>query len=99
MMREFTDSVASSVMAEKENFLRVLLDRVAPGWTLQSVPARCRWLRFEGSPIEVLEVDGVPVLEMYPIETETVRGKDSYTLKVSWKYRELGPALTVNPQS
>jgi hypothetical protein len=91
VIRSFTDAMAASVIAEKESFLRGLLDKHIPGWTLEDVPRRCKWIRYAGKAQEELHIDGKPVLEMWPIEFENFQEGNAYKIRATWKYRELSP--------
>lgn len=67
-----------------------ILDDFWQIWTLEDVKRRCQFVRVAGSPVETLVVDGVPLLEIHPLEfSEPERKGDSYVVTVTQNVRRL----------
>ncbi len=59
------------------------------GWSRDEIRQRCRLIRLAGSPVETLHIDGVPMLEIHPTQSELIEGSEAYTLKVTMNVRRL----------
>lgn len=87
---EVLKNAAADMASKKESTIKIVLDETIPeGWTLADVKKRCRMVRVAGNPVETLHVDGVPVVEFWPIESEMVPTETGWTYKVTQKYRKL----------
>lgn len=85
-----TDNLGAALTKRKEDeFRAVLNEALPPGWTLEEVKRRCQLVRCHGNPVETLCVDGKPVLEMHPVEFETVPTETGWTMRATQKYRKL----------
>ena len=58
-------------------------------WTLDSIKDRCEMVVLKDDEREVFCMDGVELLEMYPIEHKATRAGDSETLTASRNVRRL----------
>lgn len=90
---DYINPAMKSIAGQKEGVITEVLNAVMPGWTMDDVRIRCRWVRYPGSPVETLQVDGEDVLEMHPIEVEPpVMEFDRYVSRLTQNYRKLGRA-------
>lgn len=79
---QIAQQASASLSKQLDDEMRVLLDRLAPGWTLESVGGRLRWQTEVRRPgVETLLLDGEPVLELQPPTMSEVYDKrtDSFT--------------------
>lgn len=93
VMRDTLSSLSEAIVGKKEQMLIQILDECAPGWLPSDIFRRCCWVRPHDSQIETLTLDGVPIFELHPLETELLRTDDGYKLVATWKYRNLRPAV------
>ena len=90
MFRKLVDNVAGAMVAKKEGELRDVLNAAFPtGWTMDDVRGRCRLIRYTGSLIEMLFIDGIPALEIHPLEFTQEQTDTGWTMRVTQKYRRL----------
>jgi hypothetical protein len=90
MFERYLEPPMRQMVEQKEGIVRNALDECIPGWTRDDVLKRCRWTRIAGSPVETLEVDGKPILEMHPLEfSGPVLEGDRYVCRVTQAYRKL----------
>jgi hypothetical protein len=93
MFEQYTQPAMAEMVSKKEGVIREVLDTCIPGWTMESVRTRCRWVRYAGIPVEFLQIDGEDVLEVHPLQVgDPERGVDRYVMQVSQSYRKLGRA-------
>lgn len=86
------------MVTEKEGEIKRALDDFWGTWSLRDIGSRCRLERVEGSPVETLIVDGVPILEIHPMEfSEPVLEGDRYVQRVTQNFRRLGVHRTTEP--
>lgn len=72
LMALSVEQTAKALTAKLEEEIRLALDRFWPqGWTKEDVAQRCCIVRRFGDPIETFTADGVALLEIHPIRTET----------------------------
>lgn len=92
MLREKMIAEASGQMVGKmDDEIRAALNQFWPVWTLEDVKRRCRIARIAGSPVETLCADGIPLLEMHPVESTMERTADSYVIRYTRRFRRLSP--------
>ena len=90
IISNISDNLSAALVKRKEDeFRSVINEALPPGWTLEDVKRRCSLVTYHGSPIEMLCVDGKPVLELHPVEFETVQTETGWTMRVTQKYRKL----------
>lgn len=90
MIREkMIAEVSGHMVGKMEDEIRSALNQFWPVWTLEDVKRRCRIVRIAGSPVETLCADGIPLLEMHPVESTMERTADSYIIRYSRKFRRL----------
>lgn len=91
MIREEITSAAAGQMAKHLDVrIKAALDAFwPPGWTLDDVKARCRLVSLIGSDVQTLYADDVPLLEVYPIQLESERTTDGWTMRLTQQYRTL----------
>lgn len=86
---------AAAMARKKEDEFREVLDAAFPtGWTPDMIRRRCSLVRYVGSPVETLCVDGKAVLEIHPLEFEQVQTETGWTMKVTQNYRRLPSRTT-----
>jgi len=83
------DSAALSLTTQMDGEIRTALNAFWPEWTIYDVRRRCQIVRVLPSPIETVCADGVPLLEMYPIESHTEQKGDRYVITYTRKFRRL----------
>lgn len=88
---DYTRPAMQSMVQQKEDSIRKVLDNLMPQWTLFDVARRCTFVRYPDSPNEFLLLDGKPIMEFFPLETETTQEGDSYVMRVTQNVRRLGP--------
>lgn len=90
LISNVTDNISAALTKRKEDEFRAVINEVLPpGWTMEDVKRRCSLVRYHGSPIETLCIDGKPVLVLYPVEFETVETDTGRTMRCTQKYRKL----------
>jgi hypothetical protein len=78
------------MVAKKEGEIKDALDEFCPGWTLVDLKQRCQLVRVWNSPVETLQMDGVPILEIHPPEFHpAVLEGDRYVMRVTQNFRRL----------
>jgi hypothetical protein len=89
---DYVKPAMQEMVAKKEGEIKAALDEFWPAWTLEDIKRRCQLVRVWNSPVETLVMDGVPLLEIHPLEfTEPVLEGDRYVSRVTQNYRRLGP--------
>ena len=84
-MRELIDDIASTITGQIEAEIE---DVIGP-LTEEEIKRRCRIVRQQGLPFETLELDGKPMLEIYPVAFEQVREDDRYIIRATQQFRRL----------
>lgn len=89
--KEITDNAAAAMAQKKEAEFRAVLDAVFPtGWNMELVKRRCQLVRYFGSPVETLCIDGKPALEIHPLQFDQKQTDTGWTMTVTQQYRRLG---------
>lgn len=88
-------TAATAMVGQLEEEIRAALDaHWSDGWTYGDVRRRCVLQRVPNDPVETFIVDGVPLLHIWPVETEMERHEDRvvlrYTRQIRRLYRESG---------
>lgn len=90
----FNDMIAdgmAKMAQQKEDAIRLVLDeQLGTLWSLTEIAKRCTFVRRAGDPLEYPYLDGKPIMEFHPLESEMVRQDDSYVMRVTQKYRNIG---------
>jgi hypothetical protein len=92
-IREKVFGNAAGTMARKlDAAIADALNRFLPdGWTMDDVKRRCVRVKGPNSDVETLCMDGVPLLEIHPIEMERVPNETGFSVRFTQKYRDLKP--------
>lgn len=78
------------MVAKKEGEIKGALDDLWGVWSLEDIKQRCQLVRLVGSPVETLVVDGVPALEIHPLQfAEPMLDGDRYVVRVTQVFRRL----------
>lgn len=87
---DYVKPAMNEMVAKKEGEIKAALDEFCPAWTLEDIKRRCQIVRHWNSPVETLVMDGVPLLEIYPLEiAEPALVGDRYVTRVTQNYRRL----------
>lgn len=93
-LSEIIAPAANSMVRQLDDTIKVVLDSCwPPGWTLEDVKRRCSLVRRSSSEVQTFCVDGVPVLELHPVEFEQFPTETGWTMRLTQKYRDLRPSL------
>jgi hypothetical protein len=88
MIREEIQSAVSGSMAAKlDSTIKSALDAHWGVWSTDDLKRRCKLVTFSGSPIQTLYADDVPILEIHPIQVETVKTETGWSLRATQNYR------------
>lgn len=95
MIDEMGSQMATQMAAKLDIEIRRALDAFwAEPWSLEDVKRRCQIVgRFEDL-LQILYVDGIPVLEIHPLQTETVKTETGWVLRASQNFRCLHSPTT-----
>lgn len=88
-LEEATANAARAAVQLQETQLREALNEAFPGWTLDSLKGRAQLVRVEGNPVETFVVDGVPLLEIWPVEWDLVLEADGWKYCGTQKFKKL----------
>lgn len=89
---DYVKPAMTAMVAKKDSEFKGALDDFCPGWTLVDIKQRCRIERVWNSPVETLVMDGVPILEIHPMEfAEPVLEGDRYIVRINQNFRRLRP--------
>jgi hypothetical protein len=88
-LEEATTNAANAALRTQEQQMREVLNDVVPGWTLERLKGRLQLVRHAGSPVEILTLDGYPLLEIWPVEWDLVREGESWKYRGTQKFRRL----------
>jgi len=81
---ELAAQAASSLAKQNDDSIRELLDRYAPGWTLEEMRGRLTLQTYAKRPgYETILLDGRPIMEMGPPESSEVFDKDTQSWKLT----------------
>ena len=86
---EIMSEMASSMASKLDSTIKGALDRHWGVWSTDDLKRRCQLVSVHGSPIQTLYADGKPILEIHPIEVDTVKTETGWTLQATQKYRNL----------
>lgn len=89
IITELIDGAARTLAGQMDAEIRAVLNEFCPTWTMIDVKNRCQMIRYDGSPVETLCMDGVPLLEMHPIESIQERTHDRYIIRYTRNFRRL----------
>jgi hypothetical protein len=94
MFEKFIDFGMRQFINSKEHLMRDALTKaLGDEWTINDVKTRCQLVRRVGETVEVLTLDGEPILELHDPEfTPPMMEGDRYVAHVHQKYRWLGRA-------
>lgn len=95
---EYIRPAMKAMVQQKEDSIRQVLDDLVPRWTLFDIARRCTFVHYAGNPNEFLLLDGKPIMEFFPLETEMTQEGDSYVMRVTQNCRRLGHLNKVSPQ-
>lgn len=89
-IRDFVKPAMDAMVSKKEGEIKSALDEFWAAWTMEDIKRRCQLVRVAGSPVETLYADGVPILEIHPMEfAEPVLEGDRYVQRVTQNFRRL----------
>ena len=86
-----TSAASKAMMGKMEDEIRSAINsKIGYVWDLDEVRRRCRLVRYSHSSVEVLLIDGEPVLEIYPPEFgPLVNDGEKITQQITRKFRRL----------
>ena len=89
---------ASSLAHESaKNTDTILTDAISAvigrGWEVSDLKGRLACVKIQGQPQETYTLDGKPILELWPIQLETINEDGKFTMKCTLNY------LTFPPQN
>lgn len=65
---DYIKPVCGALAAKTDSEIKGALDDFWGVWSLEDIKRRCQLVRVAGSPVETLYADGVPILEIHPLE-------------------------------
>ncbi len=86
---EINSTLAKQMAAKLDGEIEGALNGFWPAWSRDDVKRRCHLVSRAGSPIQTLYADGIPILEIHPIQIETVKTETGWTLQATQNYRRL----------
>jgi hypothetical protein len=86
---EINSAMAGKMAAQLDTTIKSALDRHWGVWSTEDLKRRCTLVSRPGSEVQTLYADGKPILEIHPIQLETVRTDTGWTLKATQNYRTL----------
>lgn len=89
MRDDYVKPAMESMVRQKEDSIKTVLDERVPGWTILDIVRRCTFIHIAGNPSEFLYLDGKPIMEFFPIETEMDIEGNKYVMRVTQKLRRL----------
>lgn len=90
MIRDEINSALSKQLAAKLDCeIEGALNGFWPVWSMDDVKRRCQIIGRVGDPIQTLYADGVPILEIHPVQVETVKTGTGWTLRATQNYRRV----------
>ena len=87
---------ASSLAHESaKNTDAILTDAISAvigrGWEVSDLKGRLACVKIQGQPQETYTLDGKPILELWPIQLETINEGGKFTIKATRNYRTCSP--------
>ena len=91
LFASYVNPCMKDLVMQKEQNIRELLNKIAPGWTLDEIKERLKFVIFATDPLkrETLYLDGKPIMEFYPLEQSHKSEGDSVRFIVTQRYRVL----------
>lgn len=91
VVSEYALKLAKELARQKDDLIRTCITAViGTDWTLEQIAPRLTCERFEDSLVERWYVDGIPILEIWPLSTRNeVSEYFLSTVNVSFQYRVL----------
>lgn len=86
---QINTSMARSMSSNLDTTIKGALDAHWGVWSSDDLKRRCKLVTVAGSPVQTLYADDIPILEIYPLEVETVRTDTGWSLRATQNYRRL----------
>lgn len=86
---EINSALAGKMAAQLDTTIKGALDTHWGVWSTDDLKKRCKLVSRLGSEVQTLYADGRPILEIHPIQVETVRTDTGWTLRATQNYRTL----------
>jgi hypothetical protein len=86
---EIKAMLVKKAAAKLDSEIEGALSAVWSVWSMEDVERRCCIMGRPGSPIQTLYADGVPILEIHPVQVETVRTGVGWELRATQNFRRL----------
>lgn len=86
---EINAALIKRMAASLDSEIEGALSTVWSVWSRDDVERRCCIIGRPGSPIQTLYADGVPILEIHPVEVETVQVGTGWELRATQNFRRL----------
>jgi hypothetical protein len=80
-----------SAKATDEIFSAEITAMVGEGWMIADLRGRLQSVRIRDQPQETITLDGKPLVELWPVELETVNEGGKITIKATCRYRTFRP--------
>jgi hypothetical protein len=64
---------------------------IGKGWQICDLKGRLACVKIQGQPQETYTLDGKPILELWPIQLETINEGGKFTIKATRNYRTFSP--------
>lgn len=93
IMTKVHEQAALGITSKLDAEIRDVLDDLwGGGWTLGDVARRCVMQKCAGNPIETLCADGIPLIEIHPVQSSFNRlPNGNYQLRYSRNFKRLWP--------
>lgn len=89
MMHRMIDQASGCMVTKMDDEIRSALNHFWPVWSADDVKRRCQLVRVAGSPIETLCADGVPLIEIGPVQIHTELSRDTYVVRLTRTIRRV----------
>ena len=87
-----TDSLAHESAKKTDAILTGAINAViGKGWQICDLKGRLSCVKIAGHPQETITLDGKPLVELWPVELETVSENGKITIKATRNYRTFSP--------
>lgn len=86
---EINSALAGKLAAQLDTTIKDALDKHWGVWSSDDLKRRCTLVSYTGSEVQTLCADGTPILEIHPIQVETVRTDMGWVLRATQNYRTL----------
>lgn len=73
---------------------KAITEVIGEGWSLIDLKGRLQSVRVRDEPQETIMLDGKPLVELWPVELETVNEGGKITIKATRRYRTFRPQNT-----